>query len=180
MSTSQEATSSPIPHSDLVNSRTYFKSPIETLVASIEDFAFDHISVNDLLHAYDTLSARIRLQIAVVSVSNTAWEALTSFQLHSAPVVCALRRDIRRVLEESPFVPGLGTLEPQAGLSSEIPDADLHRTEKARVAVQLAYHALRFLSDILRFPVLHTIFSSMSSLRIMLINSTYTRLSALA
>jgi hypothetical protein len=180
MFTSQEATSSPIPHFDLVNSRTYFKSPIETLVASIEDLASDHISVSDLLHAYNTLSARIRLQIAVVSVSNTTWEALTSLQLHSAPVVCALRRDIRRVLAESPCTTGLGALEPQDCLSSDTPRTDLHHTQKARMDLELAYHALRFLSDILRFPVLHTIFSSTFSSRIMLNNSTYTRLSTLA
>ena len=162
------AASSPISHSDLVDSRTYFKSPIETLVGSMEELASHHISISDLLHAYNTFSARVRLQIGVVLTSNITWSALTPLQFHSAQVVCALRRDIRRVLERPSFVPisaSLLQLQPQAGSSSDTTGTNLHHSPITREAVELAHQALRFLSDIFRFPTLHTIFSCTSGSR---------------
>ena len=177
------AASSSISRSDLVDSRTYFKSPIETLVGSMEELASHHISISDLLHAYNTFSSRVRLQIGVVLTSNTTWSALTPLQFHSAQVACALRRDIRRVLAQPSFVPNsasLRQLQPQAGSSSDTTGTNLHHSPITREVVELAHQALRFLSDIFRFPTLHTIFSCTSSSRNQTFYITHAMLSTLS
>jgi hypothetical protein len=150
-------------HFDFVDSRSYFKSPIATLVQSTDECDSHYISITDLLHAYNILSARIRLQIGIVSISNAPWSALTPIRQCSSQVVCAVRRDIRRILAQPSVFHDFGTSQPRGELSSDTTGADSsHRRTRERV--ELARHALRFLSDIFRFPVLHKIFTRMLSL----------------
>ena len=145
---------------ELLEPQTYIKSPIDTLLESLEDNESDHISPHDLLHAYDALSSRVRSQIGAFATSDRAWHALVPLQSRSTQIIRVLRRDILRVC-----------VEPSQSHGNSLSD-DISATEKrefmeasvkyARDMVSVSHHALRFLSDIFRFSALRSAFASMS------------------
>jgi hypothetical protein len=136
----------------------YIKPPIDTLLESIEDNLSDHVSFHDILHAYDLLSARIRLKIGIFSISESTSPILTPLRSESTQIFYALRRDIGRIL-----------IKPTSNHGTSV-SVDLSETgrnederQKARDMVLLTHRALRFLSDIFRFPPLQSLFTRMSS-----------------
>jgi hypothetical protein len=134
---------------------TYLKSSIDTLVESIESPA-NHISIFDLLDAYHVFATRIRSQAHILNSSNQVPPAFALLKSQSAKVLQAFSRDIRWAL-----VDPINT----TALSAEAPSNTVARYEvkeetlkHAKDLVSLCHHALRVVSYILRFRTLRMAF----------------------
>ncbi|KAI0667641.1 hypothetical protein C8Q78DRAFT_315288 [Trametes maxima] len=137
----------------------YFKSPLDTLVVSLEDDA-GGISAYDLVDAYSTLSLRIK---ACATFVNRPIQEVPSFRLlkrNSSALGRCIQRDIRRALRDPSLTQSspsqLGAIASPSVKWADISEAlmDLARTEST-----LCQHALQLLSNIFAFPTLHQLFS---------------------
>ncbi|KAF9005428.1 hypothetical protein BDQ17DRAFT_1353043 [Cyathus striatus] len=80
-----------------LDSRTFFSSPIETLLESLEDPQDEHVTLHDVIEAYAMLSTRIRvLAKTLLEVPVTPQPALETLQAHSRDLHKCLSRDIQR------------------------------------------------------------------------------------
>jgi hypothetical protein len=140
-----------------MDSPAYLKSPIDTLLESVENYTH-YISCHDLLEAYHTIAIRIRSQIHVIASSNHTFLALDPLKLHSTGILRALRRDIRWTLLDpsnkhtfaTPYVDGSSS-------------TGFEMVKHAKDMVLLCHHALRVVSLIFKFSSLYSIFDCMSS-----------------
>ena len=147
-----------------MQSATYFKSPIETLLESTEVDGSDHISQHDLLEAYNTLQTRIRSQIQAICQSDPDSLAWNAVKLCSSQILQVLRRDIRRALVIPPSALKKSSLE--GSLASSHPEITVDDVKNAADSSLVCHQSLRLLSDLFRFPPLYSIFSSMQVLNL--------------
>lgn len=134
----------------------YLVSPLETLLESLEDPNADYISLHDVIEAYNTLSNRIRSQACAFLDVEPSILALAPLKEHLPQLAQILRRDIRRALVDPPSDLRRG----QAMEDSPVSDGSMldDEIQHARNLATLSHHALRFLSDIFRFPALYSLF----------------------
>ncbi|KAF7365033.1 GLOBIN domain-containing protein [Mycena venus] len=133
----------------------YFMSPAETLLESTGPNG-DDISLHDLIEAYNTFSLRIRAQIRAILNADPPPPALISLQECSHEIGEVLRRDLKRTRDEPSFQ-SRHTSFAQNSFQSELDEEEMR---VARDLALLSHQVLRFLSDILSFPPLYSIFST--------------------
>ena len=137
-------------------SETYFASPIQTLSESIKDPGQDWITAQDLVEAYNVLSARIRFHVHdILIVDNpNLLPSLAIFKAQSSQIAECISRDLERLLP-SPF-------ESNHASRSYNSDRSLSGDELyiATNNATLCHHALRFMTDIFTFQSLYSNFTS--------------------
>lgn len=148
---------------DAMNAPNYFKSSVDTLLESIHDTESDHVSLHDITEAYNTFSTRTIAHITVISQADYPLPALNLPKVHSSQIIQSLRRDVRRALLD-PSIDFTHQYSPFDGsMRSESQELNEDEIKYARDLSSLCHQSLRFLSDILRFPALYSIFPSVST-----------------
>lgn len=148
--TARFTTSTPDAHYQL--SVTYFKSPLLTLLASLDDFTSDNTTPHDICDAYSTLYLRIRGISSSLLQSTANTPILKPISEYSSALARCLQRDIRRALDD-----------PLAS-SPHVRDATGLSEEAARFAhdmAMLSQYAIQVAAVICRFPALTSLFSRM-------------------
>ncbi|KAI0632232.1 hypothetical protein C8Q77DRAFT_1197483 [Trametes polyzona] len=143
---------------ELLEHATYFRSPINVLIASLEaDTSADH-TLHDVLDAYATFSLRIKAVSSLLSQAKD-YVALRYLKSNVTSLARCIQRDLRRALRE-PFTSdshtkGVGTASstvfPTPGSSSAA-------VNTIRDIAAICHHALQLLSDIFHFPGLFSLF----------------------
>ncbi|KAI0766353.1 hypothetical protein BD413DRAFT_481028 [Trametes elegans] len=129
---------------------TYFKSPVITLHASLEDDSAHDTSIYNLIDAYSTLSLRVKVVADALLKGNGDNFALRLFSHYADAVGRCLHRDVRFLLADPlGSLPGPGP--PPVGLEE--------RASSAQLMTTLSLYALQFVSDIFAFPALHELFT---------------------
>ncbi|KZT73902.1 hypothetical protein DAEQUDRAFT_808069 [Daedalea quercina L-15889] len=141
----------------------FLRSPILTLLESLEDVEHDHISIHDLTDAYSTLCARFKAISDVLSRDSANVPALRFIEEHSVPIVECLRRDVRRALVD----PVMAAPQGAAALIDIARPLDwstnLDADEDMKIAKDTAHlcqTVLRTLSYIFRLPTLSVVFTA--------------------
>ncbi|KII86624.1 hypothetical protein PLICRDRAFT_177378 [Plicaturopsis crispa FD-325 SS-3] len=127
-------------------------APLETIHESLEPDFCDHITLHDLLDAYDTLCHRLKhalLSLADASITKT-------LEAHASQITDALNRDVRRVLTD-PVPP------PEDSLLTESVEMGPEELKYARDLTLVSHYAMRLTSDILRH---HGLYSALSAVQI--------------
>ncbi len=136
---------------------TYFRSPLLTLVSSIEH---NDVPVPDILDAYSILTLRIQSLASSLVLNASNLPALGFFAQTSEPLARRLQHDIRRALDD-PFTlsPAISPMIAR-GVMAPLP-TDLQRdaVHAAREASLMTQYALRIVATVFRFPRLGSLFS---------------------
>ncbi len=143
------------------DSLTYFRSPILTILESLEN-GRARICSHDLLHAYDVLSSRVKGLSSEVLAEDDTVPALDFLRQHSHALAECLKRDIAK-MHVYPFavVPNSVGQLPDT-ISPSPPEVSDEELKIARDASALCHQALGLLSSIFYFPWLAMVFSSQS------------------
>jgi hypothetical protein len=142
-----------------MTSITYLKSPLETLLESMVDPESEHVSIHDLIEAYNILSIRIRSQIQVILEPDQTLPALDHLKKFSTELLQSLRRDIRRALVNPSSNPRGSSLSENSLLSiNQVSESEI---KYARDLSLLCHHALCFLSLVFSIQAMYSIFPSM-------------------
>ncbi|KAI0647932.1 hypothetical protein C8Q79DRAFT_952664 [Trametes meyenii] len=136
----------------------YYKSPLCTLVVSLDDNTGD-ISICDLIDAYSTFSLRVKACAAFINGDGQEVPSLQFLKKNSTALGHCIQRDIRRALRDPSLalnpLPKFRTVAspsiPLAGISEAF--LSLARTEST-----LCQYALQLLSNIFAFPTLCHLF----------------------
>lgn len=148
----------------------YLRSPISTILESIEDVHKEYLSAHDLIDAYHTLCSRLRDISGVLSNESAKVPALRCLEEQSVPFTRILRKHVREALVDPLLTASqrssvwVGALRPYNWPSTPVTDEDM---KLARDTASLCQSALRVVSYILRFPALSAVFTgeSIPSLR---------------
>ncbi|CDO69848.1 hypothetical protein BN946_scf184884.g7 [Trametes cinnabarina] len=139
---------------DLLHIHTYFKSPVNTLVASLQQTSED-ITVHDLLDAYSTICLRVSTVEHALLPPNDA-PALQYVRSNSLSLGRCMQRDIRLALLDPLRVAKTESLAsvswPAIGISEE-------QFCAARITAMLCHSALNLVSAIFRSAAMHRLFS---------------------
>ncbi|KAG6829469.1 hypothetical protein H0H92_004431 [Tricholoma furcatifolium] len=139
---------------------SYLSSPLDTILASLDDYNWDYISCHDITEAYNILSARMR-SIAHLLCSDGSFPAFNPLKEHANSLARALKRDIRRAL----IKPSSTLYETPAlyydSYASEISLTDFDIQHALDVST-LCHHSLYVLSAIFTMENLHVLFSRTS------------------
>ncbi|KAI8994250.1 hypothetical protein BD414DRAFT_436949 [Trametes punicea] len=133
---------------------TYFASPVNTLVASVDDALSEEIAVHDLLDAYSTFSLRITAVAALLSQEGDL-PALQYIQENAAIIGRCIRRDIRRSLVGPPGVANSDALTSLQSSTSRISEEQLYAANSVYILCQ---HSLQLASNIFAFRALYQLF----------------------
>lgn len=125
-------------------------APLETILESLEPDFSDHITLHDLLDAYDTLCHRLKH----VLISSADASLKPTLLAHVSQITDALHRDIRRVLTDP--VPPL-----EDSLLTESVEIGPDELKHARDLTLVSHYAMRLTSDIFRHHSLYSIFPGM-------------------
>lgn len=143
------------------DSPTYFRSPILTLLESLENGTV-RVCPHDLLHAYDVFSTRVKRLFSEVLADDDAVPALDFLRQHSHALAECLKRDIAGVhVNPFPVVPSSFGQIPDT-IPPSPPGTSDEELRVAQDASALCHQALRLLSSIFYFPWLAVVFSSQS------------------
>ncbi|KAH9891761.1 hypothetical protein C8Q73DRAFT_87371 [Cubamyces lactineus] len=150
-------------NSNLLKIPSYFSSPVDTLIASLDRNSNDGLTVHDLLDAYSTFSLRIQAVAAPLSQGASPHEddllALRYIRDNASLLSRSIQRDLRRALfdplPETSSVANLGTLA-----NTSYPDLTVsdERIYAAKHTSMLCQHALQLVSNLFRLPVLYRLF----------------------
>ena len=141
----------------------YLRSPILTILESIEDVHQDYISLHDLVDAYHTLCTRLKGISDVLCDENVNVPALCCLEEQSVPFIQCLRKHIRGALVDPLLDPSQRSptwMDPYNRASIPVTDDGV---KLARDTALLCQSALRVASYILRFPKLFVIFPGESA-----------------
>ncbi len=136
---------------------TYFRSPLLTLVSSIEH---NDVPVPDILDAYSILTLRIQSLASSLGLNASNLPALGLISQLSEPLARRLQHDIRRALDDpSTLFPATFPMIAR-GVMAPL-STDLHRdaVHAAREASLMTQYALRIVATVFRFPRLGSLFS---------------------
>ncbi|TFK93094.1 hypothetical protein K466DRAFT_538625 [Polyporus arcularius HHB13444] len=144
---------------------TYFRSPLLTLVASIEH---NDVPVPDILDAYSILTLRMQSLATSLELNASNLPALGYIAQSSEPLARRLQHDIRRALDD-PFTLSPAT-SPMIAHGSMAPlPTDLQRdaVHAARDASLMTQYALCIVATVFRFPRLGSLFSDTALRRLL-------------
>ncbi|CAL1712298.1 unnamed protein product [Somion occarium] len=145
---------------DPLSLSTYFRSPVCTLVASLEDEYHEVVSFHDVCQAYDLLCLRIqRIAEALLTHVNPVPPVLTCLQKYSSSIARCLRRDINCAFTyplTDPPRPNRQIPDSVPLLFHNPPDDEVKVAEDASAICQ---HAIRLASIMFKFPALFNLFS---------------------
>lgn len=143
-----------------LDTRLYFRSPIATLLESLEDQYQERLSLHDISQAYNVLCHRVR-KVAdhLTTVCNPVPHALAYLRDHSTSLTSCIRRDLSyaftRVIPDSPPY--------DASIPDSVPpprsdpqDEDLKHAEDSSY---LCKFCLTVVCTILKFPALSSLFA---------------------
>lgn len=138
--------------------QTFFKSPVLTLLESLEDLDADHVSMHDLLEAYAVLSNRIKITAHLLIEIDAEHPALNFLGQHSRSVAECLHRDVRRAFAEP--LPQSSNQDAAIPTSFDLlPEEASLNLEKQVVDMSAVCHAaLVVVSNIFRFKALSALF----------------------
>ncbi|KAG5351604.1 hypothetical protein C0989_005611 [Termitomyces sp. Mn162] len=140
--------------------KSYFLSPLETILESLDDYDWEYISCHDITEAYNVLSMRIRaIAPSIVHIEQPS-PALISLKEHAIPLAQALKRDIRRALSNPSHNLKLSTACESWLSDISMTDHDIQHTIDLST---LCHFSLRVLSDIFAFRVLYLLFPGMET-----------------
>jgi hypothetical protein len=139
---------------------TYFSSPIEIIVRSVQDAYLERISLHEVADAYSTFSVRLLDHADELSRVDCALAALDLVRAQASIIITALRRDIRRAfidpvpessLPDPSFNSEDSMFEQQGPTDEELKDA--------RDQTYVCHHSLHLVSNIFSLPALQQLFS---------------------
>ncbi|KAI0349596.1 hypothetical protein OH77DRAFT_1499498 [Trametes cingulata] len=146
---------------------SYFKSPVNTLLASLGGSEVADVSVHDLIDAYSTFSLRIQAARYPLSREYASHPSLKYVKNNCVAIARCLQRDIRRALVD-PLARDFSSMAPQTLAS--IPHPSFHISEEsASVAKNIAVlcqQALQLVSNICYFQALYSLFPESILLRV--------------
>ncbi|KAI0335777.1 hypothetical protein GY45DRAFT_1292253 [Cubamyces sp. BRFM 1775] len=148
-------------NSHLLKIPSYFSSPVDTLIASLDRTPVDEPTVHDLLDAYGTFSLRIKAVAVPLSQDTTPDDlhALRYIRHNSALLGRSIQRDIRRALfDPLPDTSNVANLDMLTDTSFPDFTASDERLFAAKHISMLCQLALQLVSNIFRLPVLHRLF----------------------
>lgn len=144
----------------LLASKLYFRSPILTLLESLEDLYQEHISLNDISQAYDVLCCRIRQVAELIGTPCDPFPpALVYLQDHSSSLASCLRRDISYAFTRSSSEsPPSDVLIPDSvpRQRREPQEEELKYVEDSS---ELCQFCLELLCMLLKLPILSSLFT---------------------
>ncbi|KAI0786188.1 hypothetical protein C8Q75DRAFT_867298 [Abortiporus biennis] len=143
---------------DLCKNENYFKSPVETLLETVEGDGFEQVTLVDTLQAYCTLSTRVGHALTLLSECGDIPPSIKYLASHAESLVKALRRDIGAVLINPVPEPVVYS----NAIPVSIPDSQRECTDDelkyASDVSSLCQYALTFLSTIFKFSFLSSCF----------------------
>ena len=140
----------------------YLRSPVLTILESIEDIHQDYLSFHDLVDAYHNLCSRLKGISGVLCDETANVPALCYLQKQSIPFIQCLRMHIRGALVDPMLTASqrsstlMGVFRPAHWQSTPVTDENI---KLARDTALLCQSALRMVSYILRFPALSAVFA---------------------
>lgn len=138
---------------------TFFKSPILTLLESLEDVDADHISNHDVLEAYATLSNQIKITAHLLTVATQEYPALSFLSKYTDPVIRCLRRDVKRALvDPSPRSSTHSGPIPQS-IDFVANESSANMRKQVTEHPEICHAALGIVSNIFKFAALSALFS---------------------
>ena len=155
----------PNDNSGLLKVPSYFFSPADTLIASLDQSSFDGLTVHDLLDAYSTFSLRIKAVAAVLSQDTISHEdellALRYIRDNSTLLSRSIQRDIRRALfDPLPDTSNVANFDTLANPAFPGLTASDDRLYAAKYTSLLCQHALQLVSNVFHLPLLYRLFPS--------------------
>lgn len=144
----------------------YLRSPVLTVLESIEDIHQDYLSFHDLVEAYHTFCSRLKGISGVLCDETANVPALCFLEEQSVPFIQCLRKHVRGALVDPMLTASqrssalVGVFRPDHWQSTPVTDEDI---KLARDTALLCQSALRTVSYILRFPALSAVFDGESA-----------------
>jgi hypothetical protein len=142
-------------HMNPLHDTTYFTSPVESIVNSLEPNSLH--SNHDLLDAYNTFSNRIRAEALELQRNSDPLPALEFLRTKAHAFSQALKRDIA-LAHIDPFIPPR-TLTSGESIFTEPRQSTADVVRHAGDSSALCQQALCALSDVFRFHSLFSLFS---------------------
>lgn len=145
-----------LPEHEMQSPDTFFVSPLETLLGSLEN-PDDDITVHDIIDAYSLFSSRLRSQIRTfLRGGEENSTPFTPIRDASSQLMQVLRRDVRRVLIDPSYeYARLTSCDESYSMSQSI---DRRWLQFAKDLALLSHSALRLVSEIFAFPSFLSLF----------------------
>ena len=149
----------PTHNSNSLFSLTYFKSPLLTLISSLDVSTADNLIVHDIIDAYATLSSRIRSISSLLTQGHSDFPALRAIANCSDALARCLQKDIRHALDD-PFPTSFQAPPLQVLTQRETTDSSEEEiVHTARDASMLAQYAIQTTATLFRFRPFTALFS---------------------
>lgn len=148
----------------LVDEPSYFYSPIKTIVASTA--LTPSVATHDLLDAYCVLTIRLKCFVVSLSTANTrtTFPALEPLKTNNASILQALVRDLQcapvKSITNETRNASSNAVFPESQSSALYP-SDTYKQSQVHYILDsetLCHYALRVLSIIFKFKVIHQLF----------------------